>query len=379
MEDQKLWFRNSSPLSFSQPVMGMQMKRQPDGSLRPAFVFERQPRAVELTGEGVVFNVYAPDAKTVEVAGTAQTRWGEERHALAPSGDGWWRALIPDVPPGINFTYYYIDGQRTLYKHAPVCYAHSEVCNFVEVPEPGFDAVDWKDVPHGAVRFECYPSVYCGTLRNCWVYTPPGYEEHPEKKYPVLYLLHGGGENETGWFWQGKVHLIVDNLLAEGKCAEMIVVTTSGQAAPPEMQEYPLLPGKIEELLERDLIPFIERRFHVIADKEHRALAGLSMGAYQTQDMTRLKPHLFDWLGVFSGASRGYGVEVTPENAAAFNSQHKLLFYSRGMQEGGDKLPGEMQVLRDAGAEVEYFTCEGVHEWSTWSKSAHAFIQKLFR
>ena len=378
MENEKYWFRNSSPLSFSQPVMGMRMEPGPDGALRPAFVFERQPQAVELTGEGVVFNVYAPGAKTVEVAGTAQTRWGEERHALAPVGGGWWRTLIPDVPPGINFTYYYIDGVRTLYNHAPVCYAHSEVCNFVEVPEPGFDAADWKDVPHGTVRFECYPSEYCGTLRNCWVYTPPGYDEHPEKKYPVLYLLHGGGENETGWFWQGKVHLIVDNLLAEGKCREMLVVTTSCQAVPPEMQENPMLPGRVEELIERDLIPFIERRFHVLSGKEHRALAGLSMGAFQTQDMAIYKPWLFNWLGVFSGAAR-YGTEVTPETAAEFNSRHKLLFYSKGMQEGGETLPGEMQALRDAGVAVEYFTCEGVHEWSTWSKAAHAFIQKLFK
>ena len=379
MEDQKLWFRNTSPLSFSQPLLGMKMETQPDGSRKAMYVFERQPRAIELKEEGVEFNVYAPGAKTVEVAGTEMTRWGEERHPLSPVGDGWWRALIPDVPPGINFTYYFIDGVQTLYKYAPVCYAHSQVCNFVEVPDPDFDGTDWKDVPHGAVRFECYPSEYCGTLRNCWVYTPPGYEEHPEKKYPVLYLLHGGGENETGWFWQGKIHLIVDNLLAEGKCAEMIVVTTSGQAAEPGMQEYTMLPGRIEELLARDLIPFIEGRFHVLGGKEHRALAGLSMGAYQTQDMSRIHPELFDWLGVFSGARQGYGIEVTKENAADFNRRHKLLFYSRGMQEGGETLPGEMQELRDLGVEVEYFTCEGVHEWSTWSKSAHAFLQLLFR
>ena len=111
------------------------------------------------------------------------------------------------------------------------------------------------------------------------VYTPPGYEEDLDKRYPVLYLLHGGGENETGWIWQGKINLIMDNLLAEGKCKEMIVVMNFGHAYAPDTQQAGVLPGQIDQLLLKDCIPFIEGRFRTVKDKAHRAIAGLSMGS----------------------------------------------------------------------------------------------------
>lgn len=129
-------------------------------------------------------------------------------------------------------------------EHAPICYAHNRLCNFVDVPDPEFDFYDFKDVPHGAVRCEYYRSSYTGTLRNCWVYTPPGYEENLDKRYPVLYLLHGGGENETGWIWQGKINLIMDNLLAQGKCKEMLVVMNFGHAYAPGTQQQGVLPDR---------------------------------------------------------------------------------------------------------------------------------------
>ena len=147
--------------------------------------------------------------------------------------------------------------KRQLYEHAPICYAHNRLCNFVDVPDPEFDFYDFKDVPHGAVRCEYYRSSFTGTLRSCWVYTPPCYDADTEKHYPVLYLLHGGGENETGWFWQGKINLILDNLIAEGKCKEMIAVANFGHAYAPDSRQEGVLPGHIERLLLDDCIPSV--------------------------------------------------------------------------------------------------------------------------
>ena len=367
-------------MCFSMPEMTMRMNRQPDGTLVPAFVFDRTPKAIEFREDGVEFNVYAPGAKTVEVSGTEGTLWGEEKHPLEHIGDGWWRAVIKDVPPGIQFTYYFIDGVNTLYKYAPVCYAHSFVCNFVEVPDMALDFYDYKDVPHGALRCEFYESEYTGTLRNCWVYTPPSYESSPDREYPVLYMLHGGGENETGWFWQGKMHFIMDNLIAAGGCEEMIVVTNSGQAAAVGMNECPTLPGYVTELLVRDCIPFIERRFRARKDKAGRALCGLSMGAYQTMQAACDHPEAFDYLGVFSGLRGGtYNDFLNPKDTAEFNRQHKLLYFSCGMQEGGERMPEIMAGLRERGIEAESFTCDGVHEWQVWRKSAYDFVKRIFK
>ena len=376
--DDKYSAINSSALSFAMPDMAMRMNKLPDGTMTAAYVFYRAPKAIEFRENGVEFNVFAPDAKTVEVSGTEMTRWGEERHPLADVGDGWWRTTVK-LPAGVQFTYYFIDGVKTLYKYAPVCYAHSFVCNFVEVPDPDVDFYDFNDVPHGAVRCEYYASSYTGTLRNCWVYTPPGYEENLDKRYPVLYMLHGGGENETGWFWQGKINFIADNLIAKGYCKEMIIVTNSGIACGKDVNESPLLPGRVDELLINDCIPFIEKRFRTISDKSFRALCGLSMGAYQTQQICSERPGIFDYFGIFSGLRSGNYDEFLKTDAPdKFNAQHKLLFYSAGMQEGGDKLFDEIAKMKQRGIRAEGFTCEGVHEWQTWRYAAHEFLPKLF-
>lgn len=385
MDQKKYDTLNAGPLNFAETEMWMGMiPASPDGKIPRRMAYVRQLRAIEFREEGVEFNVYAPDACSVEVSGTRNTRLGEEKHALHKTKDGWWQTLIPGIPGGVQFLYYFFDGKEHLYEHAPICYAHNRLCNFVDVPDPEFDFYDFKDVPHGAVRCEYYRSSFTKTLRNCWVYTPPRYDTDTDKRYPVLYLLHGGGENETGWFWQGKINLMLDNLIAEGKCKEMIVVANFGHAYEPGSKQEGVLPGHIERLLLDDGIPFIDSRFRTVPDKAHRSIAGLSMGSFQTQLTAFQNPEWFDYIGIFSGVIGNAFPEIstaaftTAENAEKFNSQHKLLFYSKGMLEGGEKLPGEIQKLRDKGIEAEYFLCDGVHEWQTWRKSAHAFIQRLF-
>jgi len=385
-KNKKYYTLNASPLNFAMTEMWMGMiPGSPDGKVRARMAYTRQLRAIEYRENGVEFNVYAPDAKTVEVSGTRGTRWGEEKHALAPIGNGWWQALISGIPAGVQFTYYFFDGKEHLYEHAPMCYAHNRVCNYVDVPDPDLDFYDFKDVPHGAVRCEFYESKFTGTLRNCWVYTPPRYDVDTDKKYPVLYIQHGGGENETGWFWQGKINFIMDNLIAAGECEEMIVVANFGHAYAPTSNQEGVLPGDIGKVITEDCIPFIEKRFRVKTGKENRAMAGLSMGSYQTQWFTFNHPEWFDYIGIFSGTVGNAFDEIktdkftTAENAENFNAGHKLLYYSRGMQEGGATLPGEVGALIDNGIKAEYFLCEGVHEWQTWRISAHDFIKRLFK
>ena len=386
---------NASAINFAMPEMQMGVRMDEvlggePGEKRMRMVYYRAPRAIEYEADGGVrFTVIAPEAKSVEVAGRAGTTWGTERHALTRGEDGTWSAVIRGIPAGFQYMSYFIDGVETLYPRAPIGYGYGFAVNFVDIPAPDGDFYAVKDVPHGAVRQEFYPSTLTGKLRSCWVYTPPAYDTTPEKKYPVWYVQHGGGENETGWFWQGKLNFILDNLIAEGKCEEMIVVANAGYAFTPERDEEVFLPGDLGQLLRQDCIPFIEQRFRVLADKDHRALSGLSMGAYQTQWEVYNHPEVYSYAGVFSGNcvdSRGRDVReydtfrfLTPENAGNLNRNLKLLFFGRGLQEGGEKLPGEVEELHRRGIHAEYFVCEGVHEWQVWRKTAHCFAQKLFK
>jgi len=391
VQNKKFRALNASAINFNINEMGMGVKMDDvlgGKSERPKMVYMRKPRTVELLDDGgVQFNVFAPNAESVEVGGRSGTTWGTEKHPLTKGEDGTWTGTFYDIPAGFQYMNYYINGVETLWPHAPIGWGYGSAVNFVDVPDPDCDVYDVKDVPHGAVRQEFYHSTVSGKLRNCWVYTPPTYDTDTDKKYPVWYIQHGGGENEIGWFWQGKINFILDNLIAEGKCEEMIVVANAGYAWEESSDEEEFLPGDLGKLLREDCIPFIEQRFRVIADKDHRAMSGLSMGSYQTQWEVYNNPGTFSYVGVFSGTCLSSRMEMkydttkflTAENAEKLNSDIKLLFFGRGMQEGGAALPGEVEELHNRGIKAEYFTCEGVHEWQVWRKTAHCFAQKLFK
>ena len=165
------------------------------------------------------------------------------------------------------------------------------------------------------------------------------------------------------------------------------MVSNAGYAYEPRENEYEFLPGDLGELLRRDCIPFIDRRFRTVPDADHRAMSGLSMGSFQTQWEVYNHPGTFAYVGVFSGTCLESRMEMwcdstkflTAENAENLNRNFKLLFFGRGLQEGGDRLPGEIEELHRRGIHAEYFVCPGVHEWQVWRKTAHCFAQKLFR
>ena len=352
--------------------------------------FKNIPGARTLEDGKVEITYYAPEAGTVEVAGIGGSMPG--RYPLQPSEDeGYWKVIIDDLPPGFHYHDFFVDGARAMNPRMPIGYGCSEAYNFFEVPDPDFDAYLLKDVPHGTVHMEVYKSSVIGRYRSCWVYTPPGYEKQTEKTYPVFYLQHGGGENEGGWIWQGKINYIMDNLLAEEKCVEMIVVMNCGYAFY-EVEEGIYEDGKIGDVICKDCIPFIDSKYRTKTGKYDRAMAGLSMGSFHTRWTVFPNIELFGYLGLFSGGFAykndgsfggvAYDYSDIFKDKATFNSQIKLMFVSAGEQEDAifcEEARSAVMPLMEKGYNAVFRTYPGYHEWNVWRKSAFDMVQLLFK
>ena len=271
----------------------------------------------------------------------------------------------------------------------------------IEVPEKGVDYYLPKDVPHGEVRERWYHSATTQDWRRAFVYTPPGYDTDRNTRYPVLYLQHGSGEDERGWSNQGHMAFILDNLIAEKKAKPMIVVMEKGYArkageappAPPQPgapRDFSKAFSAFEEVMVKDLIPMIDATYRTIPDREHRAMAGLSMGGGQTFQITLDHLDLFSYIGGFSGAGGGFGgapVDVkTAHNgvmadADAFNKKVHLVWIGVGTAEGRmyDGIKGYHEALDKAGIKNVFYESPGTaHEWLTWRRCLHEFAPLLF-
>jgi enterochelin esterase family protein len=236
-------------------------------------------------------------------------------------------------------------------------------------------------------------------MRRCFVYTPPEYDKEPTKRYPVLYLQHGGGEDETGWPNQGKTNLIMDNLIAEGKARPFIIVMDNGSwrmpegTRPPRQGERPSGPwppvgwadGFKKTLLE-DIVPMIDANYRTLADQPHRAMAGLSMGGMQTRVITLARPDMFSSVGIFSGGS--ISVEDIAQSSG-FREKVKLVFVSFGSRELEHRRPdglfgGDHRAITDslkqAGINAHFYISPlTAHEWQSWRRSLHEFAQLVFK
>ena len=208
------------------------------------------------------------------------------------------------------------------------------------MPEPGADYYEQRAVPHGEVRLRLYQSKVTGAWRRAFVYTPPDYDSNTKARYPVLYLQHGAGENATGWTRQGRANLILDNLIAAGKAKPMIVVMDTGYATKPGATPVPgpngnpQIPNAFEDVIVNDLVPAIDASFRTLADRERRAMAGLSMGGGQTLQITSKNLGLFAWIGSFSAPLRNFDVKTSMNgvltDAPAFNKHVRLFGSDRG-------------------------------------------------
>jgi enterochelin esterase-like enzyme len=332
---------------------------------------------------------YAPGAHSVRVEGIGGSMPGS--YEMAPAGRvGYWRAEIRDVPPGFHYVRFFVDGVQTYHPQLPFGYGCSMAMNYLEVPDPKEDFYLLKDVPHGTLRMEIYHSSVTGRFRNCWVYTPPSYERESSRRYPALYLQHGGGENELGWIWQGKVNYIMDNLLAEDGCEEMIIVMNCGYSFIRRGEGVYSLerPG---DVFCEDCVPFIDARYRTRADSASRAIAGLSFGSYHARTTAFDNPGIFRNLGLFSGGFEykspagplggAYDYSETFKDAATFNSAIDLMFVGAGEQEQPmcGEASAKARAFADSGYNIRFYSTPGYHEWDVWRNCAREMIRMLFR
>jgi enterochelin esterase family protein len=380
----------------------MKLNGQVRPETKPASSNVRGAQTPGISRDGkVLFTLKAPEAKTVEVAGGDGL--GKGPFPMIKSADGIWSVTIPPPVPGFHYYWFQLDGVSVNDPASKTYFGYGKETSGIEIPEPGVDFYDIKHVPHGQVREQWYFSKTTGEWRRCFVYTPPGYDRNPSVRYPVLILQHGAGEDETGWTSQGRANFILDNLLSEGKTKPMIVVMDRGYATKPGSSTLSFGPGAsprafrdafgaFQDVIVNDLIPTIDSTYRTIPDRDHRAMAGLSMGGMQTLFIALHRLDTFAYIGSFSGPIIP-GINIGPRfdtatafdgafaDPQAFNRRVKLFWLGAGTEEKlRVGIKGAADALRAAGVNVVYFDSPGTaHEWQTWRRDLHDFAPRLFQ
>lgn len=378
---------------------------QDSGDFRPAAsnVLDAQYPRVD-SNSRVQIRFKAPEATKVRV-----NFWSGPKADMEKQADGFWTFTTPSMVPGLHYYTVIVDGAEVSDPGSTAYFGGRKWASAVEVPEAGATYYAPQNVPHGQVREIWYHSNVTGTWRHALVYTPPAYDSQPKQRYPVLYLQHGGGEDESGWTRQGKANFILDNLIASGKAKPMIVVMANGYARR-KGQPVPDLAGKpfgspemrkamqdmmsaFEDDMTQALIPFTDSTFRTIPDRDHRAMAGLSMGGMQTFHVTFDHLELFSYIGGFSGALNPFGGESgnfdtktayngVLANPAAFARRVHLLWIGVGTDEP-DRMKQSIQQLHAALDQANirhvFYESPGTnHEWQTWRRDLNDFAPRLF-
>ncbi|WP_161889504.1 alpha/beta hydrolase [Pontibacter russatus] len=321
------------------------------------------------------FRIEAPQADSVRVSLGLGGRGGT---LLTKSADGFFTGTTAG-PMDEGFHYYHltVDGGKFNDPGTLNYYGSTRWESGIEIPAQDQDFYALKNVPHGHVQQVLFPSKSTNTSRRAYVYTPPGYEKNTKTKYPVLYLQHGWGEDETAWSNQGRANLIMDNMIAEGKTKPFIIVMTYGMTndikpgAPGGLKSFKIEP--FQTVLVDELIPYIDANFRTLANPSNRAMAGLSMGGFETHAITLNKPDVFGYYGLMSG-----GV-YTPEEIKD-KSKVKLIFLSSGSKENPDRVKKAAADLKAAGFNAVSYVSEGTaHEFQTWRRSLRELAPLLFR
>lgn len=349
--------------------------------------------------KSVVFRLYAPEAKTVKVTGTFLDPI--RMLDMQRNDTGLFELKIAPLPSDMYVYTFFVDGVKmTDPGNNVIVRDGSYIESRLIIPGDYTDRLlDVNDVQHGNVTAVWYPSPTTGMKRRMMIYTPPGYDKSRES-YPVLYLLHGAGGDEEGWISRGRANYILDNLIAQGKAKPMLIVITNGiPSVPSAPGERPLkmavpnvsAPGAMttdlfEKSLVNDVIPYIESNYRVIADPDHRALAGLSMGGYQTQKITNANPGKFMYIGVFSmGLFNFPGVSYNKDQhiaqlKALQATNPKLYYIGCGKTDFLYKSVTDLRSLYDeTGFRYTYRESEGGHSWNNWRLYLSEIAPKLFR
>jgi enterochelin esterase-like enzyme len=335
---------------------------------------------------------------------------GAVKYPLTKGDDGLWIGESKPQDEGFHYYQLVIDGAQVPDPNSLYFYGASRWGSGVEVPAQDQDFYALKNVPHGQLRQTLFHAKSADAVLQCFVYTPPEYDKDPTKRYPVLYLQHGGGENETGWGHQGHTGRIMDNLIADGKAKPFIIVMANSYvpgANMPGRGSAPVAatnatasvgatnrgpaqavggPGgrrfdfsAFSKMLTEDLIPYIDANFRTLADQPNRAMAGLSMGGMQTRSITLANLDKFSHIGIFSGGS------FTPADITdldAFKQKVKLVFFSYGSREerGATAAKAAVEALKTAGINSHYYESPLTgHEWQSWRRSLHQFAPLVFQ
>jgi len=357
---------------------------------KPSSVNQQGKLFPQVNSEGRVrASILAPQALKV------QLDIGGVKYDLVKDEKGVWTGESSPQDEGFHYYQLNIDGASVPDPGSLYFYGASRWGSAIEIPAKDQDFYAMKDVPHGLVSEKIYFSKITNEWRRCFVYTPADYGKNTTARYPVLYLQHGSGEDETGWPVQGKANLILDNLIASKKAVPMIIVMDNGYAYKPQENstDKNARPVSVfEDVMINEIIPMIDAKFRTVADREHRAIAGLSMGANQT--MRIIMNHLdnFCYYGGFSGTSNYPSTaEIDPttfldgkfRDGAAFNKQIKVFWLGLGTKEPSP-FPGSVGAFRamldNQGIKYTYYESQGTaHEWLTWRRDLQQFAALLFK
>jgi enterochelin esterase-like enzyme len=348
----------------------------------------------------IIYRIKAKDPKLIQfdIAG--------KKYDMVKDTAGWWTTTTDPQVVGFHYYRLLIDGVEVCDPASETFFGVGRMFTAIEVPSAGEDFYTVKDVPHGDIRTKRYFSKTTNEWRKIYIYCPPGYDKDVKKKYPVLYIQHGGGEDQRGWAQQGLTDVILDNLIASGKAKPMIVVMETsaarkpGEPAPQMRPPAPPKPGQsnqrprfnfnfdtYKQVMMEDLIPFIDGNYRTLTDGANRAMSGLSMGGMVTTSVTFKNLDKFSYVGCFSG-----GPMIMPDadlktiydgvfaDPATFNKKVKVFFISNGTVEGN--WPNDAAgILKKAGINniVTYQSPGTAHEWQTWRRSLYQFAQLLFK
>ena len=337
----------------------------------------------------VTFRFNAPNAQKVQVSIV------NVPFDMVKGPDGVWTYTSEPQDKGYHNYWMIVDGAIVVDPANNAFIGYSHMCNGFEIPDPNGGFYELKDVPHGNVLIKNYYSKVAKSWRHIFVYTPPDYEKNIKNRYPVLYLQHGGGEDERVWIEMGRTNLILDNLVAEGKIKPFIVVMETSAVGPQfPMGPRPAAPAPgapgagaqaagarprfsfdaYADLMINDMIPWVDKNFRTLPDQAHRAMSGLSMGAMCTRSVTLAHLDMFAYIGLFSGGT------IAPAEISD-KSKVKLVFMSYGSRErGSDGVKAAADVLNQVGIKsVSYVSPLTAHEWQSWRRSLHEFAMLLFK
>jgi enterochelin esterase-like enzyme len=355
------------------------------------------------------YNLYGAKYPRIEADSRVTFRFNAPND-MVKGEDGVWTYTSEPQDKGYHNYWMIVDGAIVVDPANNAFIGYSHMCNGFEIPDPDGGFYELKDVPHGNVLIKNYYSKVAKSWRHIFVYTPPDYEKNTSARYPVLYLQHGGGEDERVWIEMGRTNLILDNLIAEGKIGPFIVVMETsavgpqfpmgprpaapGQGAPAAGAQRPGAPSAgapgagapgagarprfsfdtYADLMINDMIPWVDQNFRTLPDQAHRAMSGLSMGAMCTRSVTLVHLDKFAYIGLFSGGT------IAPADISD-QSKVKLVFMSYGSRErGSEGVKAAADALQQAGIKsASYISPLTAHEWQSWRRSLHEFALLLFK